>query len=1450
MLSLYPVKGRKHGSRKRRSRRKRPSSRFEPLRFEMLEDRRMLANGESDVISVGRFLSEWSAADIQDNELKITYTVFNQQAAEVEGLLLTTTLEPGVTLESATLPADQNGRELAWSLGTLDPFGRASVELTVSFDSGIPLQLDDGAEAFGTVRTLAVSDAAGSAVLSTGAIDPALLAPTPDANAEDPFIQAKAAELNQDADEIFAFVTQEIGFESYAGSLRGARGTLWSSAGNALDQSSLLVAMLRASGIPSRYAGGALADPLAQELIASMFPPVFEMEGVIPAGDTLANPVNDPQLLAETRDHFWVQFDAGAGFEDADPAFAGAVVGQRFASVSETFDEVPDSLRHTTTLRLIRELAVPASGLLTFGSPLTTDTVLEHTFHTADLVGKPLSIGHFIDQQNLGTPLFTSITNTYSPYVAVGDEALPLAESELIRGDDYQEVISNFPLSTTLLTGLFLELEIRDPDGPGEVFERTLADRIGFDIRQNGGSPDLTFGTEGLPLLSDFDIFTVLVQPSLHNPRESTALADEMSAITERLAELPNDDLTTEQLELGRLNSLGVTRFYGALLSRLSDLARGNLAEAALVRAYDDRPRLSVVSNRFLFDEVTETGRLGASIDLRRDELRVVAYPGQNESLAEFFFRFERGIAASVNEASVLDVLPGAVEQPATQIDTPAVFAAAEEQGVAITVVSSENLSELDALNISVEAKARIAAAAEADKVMFVPAGMVTLNGEPAIGWYEVDLDGTVIGVGEDGGHFALSEYAGLQKFNDKLKEEATRFISAEFGQFSGSVFGTAAILCTAAGGTDACVAELLKQKEAVLKNVDTANELIGEFNEHSKTKVLSIDKGKFQGQLKRILTRLTGITFGDKADPAVSDMLINPNAFSAFPTNIAAGSDAVTASVSAGQVTGSTDTPHVAFAGQLDSNWTTATASGFSITSLSAATATVETADGTPVGAGSVSAVLASPIPARVSGSVNLDVTGSGRLSLYAPATNGLGVSAQWENYTAILSGTAAIELTSGSLTLDGVTLPLDTYRVSTTAATLAGSGATTSPNFIGNVSVDIDAGTVEGGPGDQDLSVGGTAFDTSHGFALSGFSGTATVTADASTDTLQLDGAAINVLRLSASPNSVTTDQNTPVVFDVRFHTSLADTYELRAEAPEGWTLGFDGAGQLTVTPAPGLQGSSFPVHVFAQSQTDPGLAAHTQVNVQVGATAPGVTIEVVQDPLLFISAAGSQVPAAFTARIHNTGPVTDSFDLAFPTVPPGFEVLASATSVAIPAGETAIVGLYLNPSGSLPAPGTNADFTVTTTSASDGAVSDTQTESFIVPEIHGLTLTPSPLDVSAIPGVGADVRLEVSAVGNVAEDVAFAAELSSGLALAGLTPISLNPGESQSLFLTLTPEAATPLNSSRRRSTRPSRSRRPSTCAWRRRVPKRSPTQPPPREESATMIWPTGWKISASP
>ncbi|MFA6094298.1 MAG: DUF6531 domain-containing protein [Candidatus Paceibacterota bacterium] len=69
-------------------------------------------------------------------------------------------------------------------------------------------------------------------------------------------IRDLAAQLNYSPVKIFQYVYDNIRFEPYFGSLKGSQGTLYTKAGGATDQASLLIALLRASNIPARYVLG------------------------------------------------------------------------------------------------------------------------------------------------------------------------------------------------------------------------------------------------------------------------------------------------------------------------------------------------------------------------------------------------------------------------------------------------------------------------------------------------------------------------------------------------------------------------------------------------------------------------------------------------------------------------------------------------------------------------------------------------------------------------------------------------------------------------------------------------------------------------------------------------------------------------------------------------------------------------------------------------------------------------------------------------------------------------------------------------------------------------------------------------------------------------------------------------------------------------------------------
>ncbi len=277
--------------------------------------------------------------------------------------------------------------------------------------------------------------------------------------------------------------------------------------------------------------------------------------------------------------------------------------------------------------------------------------------------------------------------------------------------------------------------------------------------------------------------------------------------------------------------------------------------------------------------------------------------------------------------------------------------------------------------------------------------------------------------------------------------------------------------------------------------------------------------------------------------------------------------------------------------------------------------------------------------------------------------------------------------------------------------------------------------------------------------------------------------------------------TDQNTPITFATNVLTSLADTYNITANAPTGWTVSIDSSGNVTATPAPGLQSGTYPIQIIAQSQTDSNLEAQTTVNVTIKPTQPGMNLTVASDPIFTVPFNGAQLPTAFRASIQNLGPAADTYNLRFSNVPTGFALLNSGTSVTVPAGETGILGMYLVPNTGqpIPPPGTQLSFTVTATSTTDSSITQTQTVTFTVPDIDAVTVTASPTALSTIPGGPVTDTITLTNVGNVAEDnITLTGTLPSGLTLSGLAPVSLAVGQTTTETITLTPDTSTPLNS----------------------------------------------------
>ncbi|VAW37563.1 hypothetical protein MNBD_GAMMA01-978, partial [hydrothermal vent metagenome] len=138
------------------------------------------------------------------------------------------------------------------------------------------------------------------------------------------FIQDKATELENDPVKIYHWVRNNIEWLPSHGAIQASDITLGSGRGNAFDQSSLLIAMLRAANVPSRYAYGTIEVDIDKftNWVGLSNPEAaltFVQYGAVPI-----SPVIEGGVITKVRmEHIWVEaaidFNPSRGAKNITP---------------------------------------------------------------------------------------------------------------------------------------------------------------------------------------------------------------------------------------------------------------------------------------------------------------------------------------------------------------------------------------------------------------------------------------------------------------------------------------------------------------------------------------------------------------------------------------------------------------------------------------------------------------------------------------------------------------------------------------------------------------------------------------------------------------------------------------------------------------------------------------------------------------------------------------------------------------------------------------------------------------------------------------------------------------------------------------------------------------------------------------------------------------------------
>ncbi len=663
-----------------------------------------------------------------------------------------------------------------------------------------------------------------------------IAAPAMPDDPSDPFVMAQATSLNHDPNQIYGFVRDQIKFETYPGVLRGARGTLWAMAGNTLDKAILLSALLKASNYTTQYKHTTM-DSIStgtQALVnlnRSILPQTPVILGCIPPSTPTDDPGYNGYADQWTNDYFWVEY--GPSNIDLDPNIAGGQPGQTLQAADATYATtaaLPASEMQQVTVKINVEQYSQASALFGFGP--TTTTVLTQQFYTWQLVGNIISAGNIVQSTAAGGLDFTATTFTYTPYLLIGSGGADVSQDTIVTGTDYQEFYTNFPLSSQIVTGIFIEVDANnDFAEQQQTYIHTMFDRIGPAVRQGNSSGQINTPASPTPAVSNWDIATLNILPTRLNLNTFQAQQTRLNnanqnylAIQPAFQALPTTGTLSAAQQLVAQQAATLAKYLVITANEMvtmaydgaADQLAGQLDTGYYVRIYPSAPRITVANS-----SIDSSGNALYTLDVLKNDMFVIDGYGQNRSAIQYE-EVARGMIESTMEAAILSQVTGATN--ASDIGTVMATLGDPHQLIGLGPAAYLGQSSIPALStttLSADAQTLIVNAVQAGNQVITPNQMVTINGAPTVGWWEMDQYGHTVSHFPSGNHQAIAEYTGANEFAQAFNKPIAKFIGQVEGAGIAAYAFAGAVLQSVA--QNASFSALLKNAKTAVGGVSTS---------------------------------------------------------------------------------------------------------------------------------------------------------------------------------------------------------------------------------------------------------------------------------------------------------------------------------------------------------------------------------------------------------------------------------------------------------------------------------------------------------------------------------------------------------------------------------------------------------------------------------------------------
>ena len=450
------------------------------------------------------------------------------------------------------------------------------------------------------------------------------------------------------------------------------------------------------------------------------------------AGIELPSSVSAMPPLEQSA-HVWVQADDGSAWLDLDPSFSALLPGEAAAEPVETFESLPDELRHRVAFTVIAETF--AGGALAEGPILEASAFADELAYLGlvfaharaedlgevDLIGSGLSEGTHYNAVLLSGPV-----------VVVGQRSISIgggggAIADAFGGGGGEGLVEGETSAE------WLEVAVTSPGAEPMVARRPIFDRVGTAMRDSG-----VVDPYAIPAAEFVDLADGAGAQYL--PTRAVR-AFSVSGAT------PNVKMLVQELGLDEVSGVSiVTGAFDAARALLGAEVAGSLGSLG----FPDAPAVTS-----LVGEPTATG-FTLGLDVWHRAFGTLGLAGLPPTVPPAMLA---GVIPYAVERTIMETDPASASQPAaTQLHVGAVFEAAVAQGVPTRLLAGglPAGSPYDP-----ESGALMQRALDAGLVVIVPERAIDLGGRPRLGWWLVDpVSGATVDQMDDGRGNSQAEWS------------------------------------------------------------------------------------------------------------------------------------------------------------------------------------------------------------------------------------------------------------------------------------------------------------------------------------------------------------------------------------------------------------------------------------------------------------------------------------------------------------------------------------------------------------------------------------------------------------------------------------------------------------------------------------------------------------------